>query len=458
LQSELLSFLAADVPCNAAATALEALVAVSSSAVLAPVQALPPLLSECLVGARCDRSVAQRLILRLVSVDMQSLPECFLAGVHEIAEVLARRDAGPEGFFASFCGKPPILTVIRTQLCKDLVHTCIVRLMTGLVSLCEPDYVGSLVSSPMLAAIFFGFLVGLIPDYATSLTCTASFPSMRSMQEEPSVAECAVSLVLSALARPTLYEDDSQHATDAVSHVALALEDLDLLDADDAAGTAHQRMRLSMWRKRYLDFSVGSGSDEASDRTPAVDKAASVGSKAVVDIPRASPEAMVCEEIKALPDYLQIPWYAKYDASCDQWRCTLCARSGGRNPYAKGIHIHPSQVALRMRIHAKSAVHQRAELAHGGKEEVPGHAECGTDQVRKPASLSMDNQHAAKRRCLSNQPCEHDRSSCQIDATTLPTDNMPTNQKISQRQSSAKISEPWKQLEALCGKSKLGGA
>lgn len=58
---------------------------------------------------------------------------------------------------------------------------------------------------------------------------------------------------------------------------------------------------------------------------------------------------------------LQNPWFAEYDARCGMWRCTLCAQAGGRNPYAKGMAIKPDLVSVRMRMHAKSAVHKQAE-------------------------------------------------------------------------------------------------
>lgn len=58
---------------------------------------------------------------------------------------------------------------------------------------------------------------------------------------------------------------------------------------------------------------------------------------------------------------LQNPWFAEYDARFGMWRCTLCAQAGGRNPYAKGMAIKPGLVSVRMRMHAKSAVHKLAE-------------------------------------------------------------------------------------------------
>jgi len=146
------------------------------------------------------------------------------------------------------------------------------------------------------------------------------------------------------------------------------------------------------------------------------------------------------------PSALEPPRFAEYDASCNKWRCRLCALAGGRNAYAKGISMDATLVPMRMRIHARSAVHKQAE-----SRENQADSARNKESVKKPAiSIAADagnsggpssskmaraasyivgtgsQQREQKRRRLCGKPFTHDRRICSIGITaSLPATAVP---------------------------------
>lgn len=435
LQHELLGFLAAEVPPSMTAAAIAATEVLVAAKTLSPRLALPHLVAECLSGAPCNATSAQRVLLQLIGVEPQSLPDYILDGIRRGAELWACRGVGPAELLEP--GEP--LGTLPANLCdhisEDVRGNCAAALLKELVALQGLENGGPYKNLSVLAALLFRFLTNFAID-RHSLVKIISDSGLNKCQiesdKEPPLGTCVASLVLAALSESMC--EPAALKSSLLCNLAAALEELDANEglvpgrraALQALCSGELCMAQSIPGGRQEDVVCQSEGElpQARFLPPALPQrvcqtnsqeksnpelnAQSSPRALSQDVRQASTEAEFEPEIQALTplpspaamagasDDLQNPWFAEYDASCGRWRCVLCAQAGGRNPYAKGMAIKPGFVSVRMRMHARSAVHMLAE-----------------ESRRKAASVE-DSAGRTKGEAKRSRPCHQTETTQQV--------------------------------------------
>lgn len=477
LQHELLCFLAAEVPPSMTSVALAATEALVAAATLPPRLALPRIVAECLAGAPCNVASAQIILLQLIGVEPQSLPDSLLDGIRRSAELWACRGVGPREVLdpeEPFGALPPNLCDVISE---DIRCKCAAGLLKELVELQGSENQEPQKNLCVLAALLFRHLTDFSID-RHSVVKVISDSNLNRCQigsdNEPPLGTCVAFLVLAALCESTCDAPNPGTKSSSSHSLAAALEEL---DADGALAPGRRAPLLSALADELCMA-------QCVLHAPAEDAACqpSMQAESEVELPRSQsvpqtlprhecqtdPQAKSYLELhqgqfspRTLPqhlretntqaesdaekqqaltllpsataadasDDLQNPWFAEYDARSGMWRCTLCAQAGGRNPYAKGMAIKPGLVSLRMRMHAKSAVHKQAEERK--RKAVSTESSEGSDELAATAG-SIKNENAIKRSRLGDQ-----------------SETMPEARK--------KLSEPILE-EARERRAKLGGA
>jgi len=409
LQHELLGFVAAEVPPSMTTAALAATEALVAAATLSPRLALPRIVAECLAGAPCNVKSAQRILLQLIGLEPQSLPDCLLDGIRRSAELCACRGVGPQELIEP--GEP--LGALPANLCdiisENIRCKCAAGLLTELVGLWGLENEEPHKNLSVLAALLFRHLTDFAID-RHSIVKLISDSSLNICQsesdQEPPLGTCVVCLVLAALCESTCDAAAPGMKSSSSHNLAAALEEL---DADGALAPGRRAALLKLCSGELcMAQSVLHGSPEDAACQPSTQAESEIELPQSQSLPQTLPryvcqtdpqaksqlelrhtqssprtfpqpvresstqaesDAEIQQALTPLPsattvdssEDLQNPWFAEYDARCGMWRCTLCAQAGGRNPYAKGMAIKPGIVSVRMRMHAKSAVHKQAE-------------------------------------------------------------------------------------------------
>jgi len=250
-----------------------------------------------------------------------------------------------------------------------------------------------------------------------------------------------------------------------VSRLACALERLDF---DEEPALCHRAAILAVCSRQLADFATGGNPPSSQAFTdvsgPAVSAAtaaeplataasiaaASISPVAVHKVSTgphvmADPskeKAELCLPKQRSSEALENPWFAQFEASSGKWRCALCAEAGGKNPYARGISMNASLVAMRMRIHAKAAIHQQAG------ERRQKNIDEALQKKRKADGHSSPQKRIAPVGRPLTQPAAHDAG------TSSPAALASTAAAVidagSNSAAGGKGLEPWQQPSALC--------
>lgn len=425
LQHELLGFLAAEVPPSMTAAALAASEVLIAAKALAPRLVLPHLVAECLCGAPCNATSAGRMLLQVIGVEPQSLPDCLLGGIRRGAELLACRGVGPAELLEP--GDP--LATLPASLCdrisKDVRSNCSAALLKELVALQGLENGEPYKNLSVLAALLFRHLSDFAIDRHSVVKIISDSGLNKCLidsDSEPPLGTCVASLVLAALSESTC--EPAVLTSSIFFNLAAALEELDanegfvpgrraalqaqalcsaelckaqsipetcpqdlvcqseeeLLQAQSLPPTLSQRdCQTNPQEKRDPESTAQSSPQALSQDMRLTSKQEEYESETQQTVADAS-------------DDLKAPWFAEYDASCGRWRCVLCAQAGGRNPYAKGMAIKPGLVSFRMSLHARSAVHKQAE-----ERKRKAASTEDSDLPEQPLAMASSNKRDVKR-------------------------------------------------------------
>eukprot|EP00930_Biecheleria_cincta_P098555 TRINITY_DN90203_c0_g1_i1.p1 TRINITY_DN90203_c0_g1~~TRINITY_DN90203_c0_g1_i1.p1 ORF type:complete len:692 (-),score=111.51 TRINITY_DN90203_c0_g1_i1:416-2491(-) len=446
LQHELLGFLAAEVPPSMTAAALAATEVLIASGTLSPRLALSRFVAECLAGAPCNVMSAQRVLLQLIAVEPQSLPDCLLDGVRQSAELWACRGVGPGELLGP--GEP--FGILPANLCdiisEDIRCKCAAGLLMELVGLRGSENGKPYRNLSVLAALLFRLLIHFAVDRHSVIKLISDFGLNLCHVEsdrEPPLGTCVACLVLGALSESTCDAHAPGLRSSSLCNLAAALEELDAdvalvpgrraallalssgelcmaqstlkVPAEDMAcqpstqAESEAELRQAQSFTGTLSGQVCQANPQAKS-DPELRQAESSPRTLSQHVREASTQVESDPEIQQalapLPsdttagasDDVQNPWFAEYDACCGMWRCTLCAQAGGRNPYAKGMVIKPGLVSARMRMHAKSVVHMQAEEKK--RKAASTKYSAGPDE---PAATASSKEDAVKRSRLCSQ-------------------------------------------------------
>jgi len=530
LQPELLSFLAAEVPPAVTSPALAVLQALTDSAAVDPRAALPRVLMECLAGSPCNGTAAQQLLRQLVAIEPKLLSECLPSGLQGAVDLLTRRDVGPAQLLRSFSDNASsvarVSAVIRTQLSEELRSPCVSLLLQQLARMRGVEDGAACTSLPLLGALLFCFICGPTLDGGDGMSnvlglCTLSASVWQDAGgEELPLGTCVARLIIAALSE---LKEAASSRSSIMSRLAAALEELDV---EEVPLPGSRATLLASWTPQLMDSGaaavVGDSVAHASRESPLVVSKGtpSVNASTPAELPGGQATTPVSSGPVGAPSALEPPWFAEYDATCGKWRCRLCALIGGKNGYAKGIAMDATLVPMRMRIHARAAIHKQAEARHqqaagemsvqncaasarsttdtdisSGKSPdaaaanaaVTGAPESGITDLRSSKKLARAassaavadvEQPEAKQRRLCGQPFSHDGRSCELGAVAsalaeehskgphLPRLSavawvvaaMPWAAPKVATKKVAEGSEPWQQLTSLCRRSSVGGA
>jgi len=360
LQHELISFVAAEVPPSMTTAALAATEVLVAAMKLSPRLALPHVVAECLAGAPCNAKSAQRMLLQLIGVEPQSLPDCLLDGVRRGAELWACRGVGP-GELLGF-GEPlgTLPANLRDHISEDVRCKCASQLLTALVGMRGLENGEPCKNLSVLGALLFRHLSDFAID-RHSIVQISSDSGLNKWQiesdHEPPLGTCVACLVLAALSESMC--EAAALDSSSLCNLAAALEEL---DADEALAPGRRAALLALCSRELCAKSDPQLIEAQSCPRALPQHQCQTGTKAESEPEmQQAPNPLPSGTMAGTSDEFRKPWFAEYDASCDKWRCILCAQAGGQNPYAKGIAIKSGLVPVRMRMHARSQVHKQAE-------------------------------------------------------------------------------------------------
>lgn len=329
---------------------LAAFESLSSFGLTDPHSALPYVLVECLspVSLPSRIAAAQRCLLRIVSDCPEAFHKSLPSALRRFKEVSVQWDIVPGDILRSSCNTSlpmaSFFASLREQLQDDLLQRCGVVLRTELRDLQQLDLDSS-------CAMGVGEVVFLLVE-GLHISRSVVVQETCRVAKYPTLASCVEVLVSAAIqelaSTSTASVDSSSDYVGVSSKLADALTDLEEFDLPTEGDVT--RLLAYHWPKGEKCSTVvnANGSSEATSTVEKPSDCEKHGNlEKPIDIEKTQPSS-------------EIPWFATYDATCDKWRCSICAEAGGRNPYGKGISIKKDQVALRMRIHSKAAVHRSA--------------------------------------------------------------------------------------------------
>jgi hypothetical protein len=348
---------------------LSALESFASFGYAIPVSALPYVFTECFLPESshedlnsCQSCVAaaQRCLLQIVSESPEALHNSLPSALRRFKEMSAQREVVPGDLLRTFSAHHqrigPLFATLRDHLKDELLQRCGAILHAELSVIRTRD--SQSVCSACVAELIFLLVESL------GLAKKFDFQGCATIARNPTFDMCVATLVFAAIQEMALKSVASVDATfeysEGSSKLANAISDLEEFDLPTEGDVI--RLLAYHWPRESETVQDVDCKVLEKGASPEITESFVARKTDEDNSTSTSVVARKTEEDNSTSTS-ELPWFAEYVAVCDTWRCRICAQAGGRNPYAKGIAIKKDQVALRMRVHSKAAVHRNAAEA-----------------------------------------------------------------------------------------------